>query len=289
MTEISEKENRRTKAPRKLAVLNDMAGYGRCALTAAIPVISALGVQCCPVVTAVLSSHAGYPHCFFDDYTDRMEPYIAQWKTLGFEMDGIMTGFFGSAREARIAADFIRHFKREGSMVLVDPTMGDNGRLYGVCDEALCGAVKELFPVADIVTPNLTEACFLTGTPYRESGWDKNSLTELVGRLQNLGAGAVVLTGVTRGDRILNVVKEQEKDPVFCSTHREAGRHHGTGDVFAAVLGASVVNGVPLLSAVRLAASFTRRCVLRSNELQIPEMEGLCLEACLPYLMRIRK
>ena len=112
---------------KKIAVLNDLSGYGRCSLTAAMPVISALKVQCCPVVTAVLSNHAGYPECYMDDYTDRMEAYLEPWRKMGFEMDGIMTGFLGSARQASIVADFIRDFKRENTQVLVDPTMGDHG------------------------------------------------------------------------------------------------------------------------------------------------------------------
>ena len=286
MEAISERERITSAGPKKLAVLNDMAGYGRCALTAAIPVISALKVQCCPVVTAVLSSHAAYPHCFFDDYTDRMEAYIAQWKTLDFKMDGIMSGFLGSPRQANIAADFIRHFKREGTMLLVDPTMGDNGSLYSVCDAALAEAMKELIQYADIVTPNLTEACFLTETPYMEAGWSRKKLIDLTCRLQMLGARAVVLTGIVKKGRIWNVIHEQGKEPVFLSTKHEAGGHHGTGDVFAAVIGASVVKGVSLEMAVRRAASFTRRCVERSNALEIPEKEGLCLEECLSYLMK---
>ena len=284
MTEVELKNG--TPGPKKLAVLNDMAGYGRCALTAAIPVISALRVQCCPVVTAVLSSHAAYPHCYFDDYTDRMEDYISQWKLLDFQMDGIMTGFLGSARQAEIAVDFVRHFKREHTMVLVDPTMGDNGRLYSVCNDALIEAFKELIPYADIITPNLTEACFLTGTPYREDGWSKAELLTLTGGLQKLGAKAVVLTGVVKGQRIVNVIHAQGEEPVFLSSRREGGGHHGTGDVFAAVIGASVVKGVPLTEAVRRAAAFTRRCVMRSNAQGIPEKEGLCLEECLSYLMK---
>lgn len=275
------------KGPKKLAVINDMAGYGRCALTAAIPVISALKVQCCPVVTAVLSNHAGYPSCFFDDYTDRLEPYIAEWKKLGFEMDGIMTGFLGSARQAEIVTDFIRHFKQEDTMLLVDPTMGDGGKRYRVCEEGICDAMKELIQYADIITPNLTEACMLTDTPYQEKGWSKRRLSDLTFKLLMLGAGAVVLTGVVKGSLIMNVVHERGKEPVFQTAHYAEGRHHGTGDVFAAVLGASVVRGVELEEAVRRAAAFTRKCVERSQALGIPEQDGLCLEECLPYLIKL--
>ena len=191
---------------KKIAVLNDLSGYGRCSLTAAMPVISALKVQCCPVVTAVLSNHAGYPECYMDDYTDRMEAYLEPWRKMGFEMDGIMTGFLGSARQASIVADFIRDFKRENTQVLVDPTMGDHGHLYSVCDEDLIEAMRELMQYADVVTPNLTEACALTDTLYQENGWSKRKLSDLTWKLHLLGARSVILTGVVKGKQILNVI-----------------------------------------------------------------------------------
>lgn len=285
---IEKTENvKKTESVKKIAMLNDIAGYGRCALTAAIPVVSALKVQCCPVPTAVLSNHAGYPSCFFDDYTDRMEAYTEEWKKLGFSVDGIMTGFLASARQAEIAADFIRFFKRENTMVLVDPSMGDNGHFYRVCGESICDAVKELIPYADIITPNLTEACLLTETPYQEKGWSRRRLSDLTFKLLLMGAGAVVLTGIVKGSLILNVIHEKGKDPVFQTAHYAPGSHHGSGDVFAAVVGASVVKGVPLEEAARRAAAFTRKCVERSQELQVPEAEGLCLEECLSYLMKL--
>ena len=115
---------------KKIAMINDLSGYGRCSLTVAIPVISAMKVQCCPVPTSILSNHTGYPSCFFDDYTDRMPGYIEQWKKLGFSFDGIMTGFLGSREQIEIVTDFIRYFKRENTVVLVDPIMGDHGEAY---------------------------------------------------------------------------------------------------------------------------------------------------------------
>ena len=272
---------------KKIAVLNDLSGYGRCSLTAAMPVISALKVQCCPVVTAVLSNHAGYPECYMDDYTDRMEADLEPWRKMGFEMDGIMTGFLGSARQASIVADFIRDFKRENTQVLVDPTMGDHGHLYSVCDEDLIEAMRELMQYADVVTPNLTEACALTDTLYQENGWSKRKLSDLTWKLHLLGARSVILTGVVKGKQILNVIHERGKEPVFHATKFVAGNYHGTGDVFAAVIGASMVRGVPMEEAVRRAAAFTKKCVEKTEELGAPEQDGLCLEACLSYLTKL--
>lgn len=275
-----------TMKPKKIAVMNDMAGYGRCALTAAIPVISALKVQCCPVPTSVLSNHAGYPSCFFDDYTDRMSPYIEEWKKLNFTFDGIMTGFLASAKQVEIAVDFIQYFKKEHTLALVDPVMGDNGAPYRVCSQELCDSMKELIPYADVITPNLTEGCILTDTPYRDKGWSKRKLSDLTYKLILMGAGAVVLTGVVKGSLILNVIHERGKEPVFQTARHIDSPHHGTGDVFSAVVGASLVKGISLEESVRRAAAFTRKCVERSEELHLPEKEGLCLEECLSYLIK---
>lgn len=272
--------------PKKIAVINDMAGYGRCALTAAIPVISAMKVQCCPLPTAILSNHAGYPSCYIDDYTDRMEPYTEEWKKHDFRFDGIMTGFFASPRQVELVWDFVRHFKGEDTFLLIDPVLGDNGKNYRVCGEDMCDSLKELISYADVITPNLTEGCMLTDTPYKENGWSKRKLSDLTYKLLLMGAGAVILTGVVKGNLVYNVIHERGKEPVFQTAHYIKASYHGTGDVFAAVVGASLAKKVPLEEAVRRAAAFTRKCVERSEELGQSEKEGLCLEECLPYLIK---
>lgn len=272
---------------KKIAMIHSMAGYGRCSITAAIPVISALGVQCCPVVTSILSSHTGYPNGYFDDYTERMVPYIEEWKRQGFTFDGIATGFLGSVRQVQIVTDFISHFKQEGTRLLVDPVLGDNGRFYRTCTPELCEGMRELIQYADVITPNLTEACALTETPWREKGWTRRELSDLAYKLLFMGPGAVVLTGVVKGHSILNVVLERGGEPVFLSTRHAESRRHGTGDVFSAVTAALMVRGLPLTECVKKAASFTRKCVERSEELQVPEKEGLCIEECLPSLLRM--
>ena len=115
---------------KKIAMINSMAGYGRCSITAAIPVLSALKVQCCPAPTAILSNHTGYPSCYFDDYTEGLAPYLEEWKKLQFSFDAVMTGFLGSAGQVRTAVDFLMEVKPQGTKVLVDPVLGDNGTLY---------------------------------------------------------------------------------------------------------------------------------------------------------------
>ncbi len=161
---------------KKIAVINDISGFGRCSIAVSLPIISYLGVQCCPVPTSIFSNHTGYPHFFFDDYTDRMPAYIANWKKLGLTFEGITTGFLGSVRQIRIVKEFIREFSRENTLIIIDPVMGDNGRLYSTYTKELCEEMKQLTAYADILTPNLTECCNLTDTPYKDSGWKKKEL-----------------------------------------------------------------------------------------------------------------
>ena len=144
---------------KKIAVINDMSGYGRCSLTVAIPILSAMGTQCCPVPTAILSNHTEFPVYFFDDYTDKMRDYIGKWKELGLEFDAISSGFLGSAEQIAIVLDFVESFGNDHTRIIIDPVMGDHGKLYATYTEEMCEEMKQLVSYADIVTPNMTEAC----------------------------------------------------------------------------------------------------------------------------------
>ncbi len=166
---------------KKIAVIQDLSGYGRCSMTVALPVISAMRVQCCPVLTSVFSNHTGYPQYFFDDYTDRMPAYIEKWKRLGLDFDGIYTGFLGSTEQIRIVGDFIRDFGGPETTVIIDPVMGDNGKAYITYTPALCDRMKELAAQADLLTPNVTELCILTDTPYGTGRFTGKQYEEMAG------------------------------------------------------------------------------------------------------------
>ena len=129
---------------KKIAMINDLSGYGRCSLTVALPILSAMGIQCCPVPTSILSNHTGFPVYYFDDYTDHMEPYIEKWKELGLTFDGIATGFLGSERQIEIVKDMIAAFRTPGTKVLVDPIMGDHGIAYATYTPSMCSRMREL-------------------------------------------------------------------------------------------------------------------------------------------------
>ncbi len=280
---------------KKAAVINDLSGFGRCSITAALPIISKLKVQCCPVPTAVFSNHTGYPTYYFDDYTDRMQPYIDRWKALGLDFDGIETGFLGSKRQIEIVAGFIRDFKRQNTVVVVDPVMGDQGKTYATCTDEMCQEMKRLAACADIVTPNLTEACILTGIPYHEEGWKRKELMELAERVSSIGPKRVVITGIVQGVYIANFCYERDwaytpdGEPLppktgLLRTRRAGSQRCGTGDIFAAVITADAVNGVLFERSVKKASNFIKRCILKSMELEIPLTDGVCFEEVLDTL-----
>lgn len=267
----------------KIAVINDFTGFGRCALSVEIPIISQMGIQCCGVPTAILSNHSAFPSFSFQDYTEHMGDYLAEWKKLGLRFEGILTGFYGSEEQIDIVKAFIREFSHENTVVIVDPIMGDNGTTYATYTEKMCDKMKELAEYAHILTPNLTELCILSGKSYRED-YSREEIMDMcaaaVGGRKNC---QVVVTGIVRGGRIVNLVYENNK----CSVIRKkiAGENRcGTGDVFASVVAGKVVCGKTLEEAVRIAADFVSKCIVESDKIGIPKTDGVCFEKVLYQL-----
>ena len=162
---------------KKIAVINDLSGFGRCSIAVALPLISHLGIQCCPLPTAIFSDHTGFESFYVKDFTDSMAPYMAEWKKLDLEFEGILTGFLGSARQIELVEQFLKEFTTQRTTVIVDPVMGDYGKLYATYTQELCQGIGRLVQYADILTPNVTEACILTGTPYQEHFTEAELLT----------------------------------------------------------------------------------------------------------------
>ena len=269
---------------KKIAAINDLSGYGRCALTVAIPVISHMRLQCCPVPTSILSNHTGYSEYFFDDYSDRLPAYISMWKKLDLHFDGIMSGFLGSKEQIGSVEDFIRQFATEDTKVIVDPVMGDHGKIAGTYTEEMCMEMRRLVSLADIITPNLTEACRLTDTPYRETGWKEKELLSMAEQLNEMGPEQIVITGIPKGQFIANFVYEKGTEPGMIRTHKVGDERCGTGDLFAAIVAADAVNGVPFRESVRKASVFVRKSMVKSIERGIDRKNGVCFEEILHTL-----
>lgn len=270
---------------KKIAVVNDFSGFGRCSIAVALPIISVMKIQCCPVPTSIFSNHTGFDSFFFEDYTPKMEPYIAQWRKLDLHFDGICTGFLGSVEQIELVEDFLRDFGKEDTAVLIDPVMGDYGEPYPTYTMQMCTQMKQLVQYADILTPNLTEACILTDTPYKEK-WKMAEIESMARQLSERGPGKIVVTGIPQGSFVANLCYERGKDVKVLRTHRIGTSRSGTGDIFASILGADAVNGVPFDQSVKKASDFIKKCIISSIKRDIPLTDGVCFEDHLAELGR---
>jgi pyridoxine kinase len=282
---------------KKIAVINDLSGFGRCSLTAAISVIAAMGVQPCPLPTAVLSGQTGYPSYFWDDYTDKMENFRQEWEKMGASFDGIYTGFVGSAQQIENIFQFLHTFYKKNTFLLVDPVMGDNGRVYDMFTERLCSLMKELACRADVITPNLTELCLLTDTDYRmiQSLTDEHHLLTVIEQMaKNLikeGPDTVIVTGVSFLDEKDGVQKMgnlavSEKQVNLSAFPYIGGSYSGTGDLFASVITAGIARGDKIMESIQLAGKFIERAMEDSVKENIPRNDGVNYEQFLGMLVK---
>lgn len=280
----------------RLAMINSFAGFGRCSTTIALPVVSVMKVQGCPVPTSVLSNHLAFPACYFDDYTSHMREYLKVWEKLQVTFDGLYCGFLGSVEQIDIVKRFLESPVMRGEQVkplfLLDPVMGDHGRTYSSITEAHCKALKELAALADILTPNITEACLLTDTPYKEGNWRDEELADICRKLTALNASAghgdknplrIVITGLQEENRILNYIWENDQNTSYY-TKIAGSPHHGTGDLFASILAADALHEVPFARSVQKASEFVALCIKGTEEAGTPEQDGVLFEK---YLYRL--
>lgn len=271
----------------RVAAIHDLSGFGRCSLTVAMPILSVMGVQCCPLTTAFLSTHTGGFQGFtFLDMTEEMERAAAHWSTLGLTFQAIYSGFLGSAQQIGVVEGFIREFRKPDTLVVVDPVMGDHGQVYQTYTPAMCQGVVRLAEGADVITPNLTEAALLLGMPYEALPTGEAGCREIAERLSLEGRRSVVLTGASveegRTGAMCFDAKTGRTEAV--QTRRVPREFHGTGDVFSSVLTGALVRGDDLLEAVRKAAEFVRLCGERTVTYDIPVREGVDFEPMLGLL-----
>lgn len=267
----------------RVACINDISGYGRCSLTTVLPVLSVMGVQACPAPTAVLSKHTGFPQFTFTDLTDTLPDYFRSWSDLDFDM--IYSGFLGSMGQIETVQAFFRAQKQKNPAccILLDPVMGDGGKRYSTYSQALCDAVRELVAEADIITPNITEACLLTGMPYRGECLSHREATELAKALTALGCRDVVITGIVQENDIGNLTYSGG-EAVYSSVHRTEFLFSGTGDLFASVLCGALAQGHPLAEAVQTAGRFLSEVTQYTLHENTPASEGVLFE---PLLRRL--
>lgn len=272
----------------RVAAIHDLSGLGRCSLTVALPVLSAMGCQCAPMPTAVLSSQTGgvtgYTFC---DMTDQMGPIADHWKAVDARFDGIYTGFLGSERQLSLVERFFDDFTREDTLILVDPVMGDDGAAYDTYGEGLIAGMRRLADRAHIITPNFTEAAFLLGLPGDALKTGVISPEEAVKKLTNEGRRSVVLTGFRRGGNTGSLCLDAESGSLTVTENPCVEvSFPGTGDLFASVLCGGLMQGRAFCESAALAENFVHACIVRTVKQGLPRFHGVDFEPLLKNLVR---
>ena len=268
----------------RIAAIHDLSCFGRCSLTIALPVLSAMGCQCCPLPTALLSAHTGFSDNTFLDLTAEMGRIADHWTAMDLQFDAIYSGFLGSADQVDTVARFFNTFKKSSTAVIVDPVMGDHGTAYRTCTPELCRGMRVLAENSDVITPNLTEAALLLDRPYEEIR--QADAYEVVRRLSLGGRRSVVLTGYFSepGQTGALCFDRDSGESKAVQTPREPQDFSGTGDLFASVLAGGAARGVPLFQAAQAAADFVRDCIARTLAEGLTEQDGVDFEPLLGQL-----
>lgn len=276
---------------KKVAAIHDLSGYGRASLTTIIPILSNMKVQVCPVPTAILSTHTGgFEGYSFIDLTDYMQEHIAHWKRLDLEFDCIYSGFLGSPKQIEIVADFIDYFGKKSKFIVVDPVMGDNGKLYSTMDNEMVVGMRNLIKKADIITPNFTEVMYLLGKEY-DKNIDIEKVKEYLKELSNMGPKIVIATSVpeieeNKMNKKTSVVAYDRENDVFwrVSCRYIPASYPGTGDAYTSVVIGSLLQGDSLPMAIERGVQFITQCIMASYGFKYPKKEGVLLEKMLDVL-----
>ncbi|WP_066503313.1 pyridoxamine kinase [Abyssisolibacter fermentans] len=271
---------------KRVAAIHDLAGFGRASLSVIIPIISTMGMQVCPMPTAVLSSHTEFDNYTFVDLTDTMENYMNHWKDEKIEFDSIYSGFLGSPKQIGIISKFIDTFKTDKCLVVVDPVMGDNGQLYSTMDMVMVENMRKLIQKADIITPNFTEAAYLLGEEYNRD-ISEEKVKEWLKRLADMGAKTVIITSVpTESTKNTAVIAYDSKEDKYWKVSCQYIPAHfpGTGDAFTSVIVGSLLKGDSLPMALDRGVQFITACIRASYGFNYPRKEGVLLEKVLGNL-----
>ncbi len=270
---------------KRIATMQDISCIGKCSLTVALPVLSAMGIETAVLPTAVLSTHTMFRDFTFHDLTDELLPIMEHWRKEGFSFEALYTGYLGSIRQIGLAARLFETFGR-GKLKLVDPCMADNGKLYAGFTQEFVSAMRGLCAHADIICPNLTEASFLLGIPYTEV-YDEAYIRNVLERLTALGAGKAVLTGISlTGGRTGAYAYDRGTDRCHAyETGEETAHFHGTGDLWASTLCGALVRGGSFDDAIRIACEFVRECIALTLADAGHDRYGVHFEQAIPYLL----
>lgn len=266
---------------KRAVAINDISGIGRCSVTVACPILSATGIETSVLPTALLSTHTGgFEGYSFLDLTDEMSNIIRHWKTLDLSFDAIYSGYLGSTAQIHTVNQFIDDFKKENTLIVVDPVMGDAGRFYAGFTSEYIEGMKNLCGKADIIVPNITEALFLLGKEYKDGPYTEEFIKDILFEITKTGCKKAVLTGVHFNSDEVGAASYDAQSGIFdiALAPRIEGFYHGTGDVFASALLACLLNGKALDEATRIAVDFTEKAIIRTHDAKTDTRYGVLFE-----------
>lgn len=271
---------------KRIVTVQDISCLGKCSITVALPIISAMGIEASVIPTSILSTHTLFDGYVHRDMCDIIEPIINHWKSQGFTFDAIYTGYLGSKEQISLVEKLIDKFRTDSCFVLVDPAMADNGTLYPGFDIEHIDKMRELCSMADIIVPNLTEACLLTGTQY-QAEYDDIYITDILNKLICLGAKKAVITGVIKDGKYGIISFDSEIDFIGFYAHEKIDQtFYGTGDVFSSACVGALVNGNSLAKSVEIAGEFVFESIQKTMSDKDARLYGVNFEKALPMLAR---
>ncbi len=272
---------------KRIVTIQDISCVGKCSLTVALPVISACGVETAVIPTAVLSTHTAFKDFTFCDLTDEIEPVSEHLKKENIKFDAIYTGYLGSFRQLELMSKFFDEFKTEDNIVFIDPVMGDRGVLYPGFTQEFADSMAKLCSKADVIVPNLTEACFMLHEEYIESGYSEEYIRNILKKLAALGCKNSVLTGISFEEGKLGVMAYNKEKDEFSSYYAEKVKKsfHGTGDVFSSACVGALMRGLSLDKAIRTAVNYTVESIKATMNDKNSNWYGVNFEEAIPYLI----
>ena len=272
---------------KRILTIQDISCVGKCSLTVAIPIISAFGVETAVLPTAVLSTHTAFKGFTFRDLTSDLESISNHWKEQNIGFDAIYTGYLGSFEQLSIVEKIFKDYKTDDNLILIDPVMADNGKLYSGFDQKFADQMAKLCSNADIIVPNLTEASFMLHIPYVESGYNEEYIKDILKKLTDLGAKKALLTGVSFSDDKLGVYGYDRETKEYFSYYREhlPVKFHGTGDVFASTLCGALSSGKTFDESIKIAVDFTVQTIIETAKDPNHNWYGVDFEKAFPYLI----
>lgn len=272
---------------KRIVTVQDISCVGKCSLTVALPVISACGVEASVIPTAVLSTHTAFDGFTFCDLTDEIEPVAEHWKKENITFDAIYTGYLGSFRQLQLMDKFFDDFKTDDNIIFIDPVMGDHGKLYPGFTQDFADSMAKLCSKADVIVPNLTEACYMLHEEYIENGYSEEYIKIILKKLAALGCKNAVLTGVSFEEGKVGVMSYNKEKDEFADYYTEKikASFHGTGDVFSSACVGALMKGLPLANALKAAANYTVESIKATVKEENHNWYGVNFEEAIPCLL----